>query len=214
MMSTEAVAAALGAGEHAKYIEDACIRFGIKSELNKAHFLGQIHVESGGFRRVLESLNYAAGVLVPLFGDHRITREQAFRYGRTSNHAADQEALANILYGGAWGARNLGNTEPGDGWKFRGRGLKQITGRDNYRRCSLELFGDDTLLKTPELLEQEPWASVSAGWFWQAKGLNAMSDDDDVKAVTKRVNGGYNGLEERRLWTNRAKAEFAKLRAQ
>lgn len=212
-MSTETVALNMGAGEHAKHIEGACIEFGIDTELRKSHFLGQIHVESGGFKKTRESLNYAAGVLVPLFGAHRISWDQATRYGRTSSHSADQEALANILYGGEWGRDNLGNTEHGDGWKFRGRSLKQITGRENYHDCSLALYGDLRLLEHPELLEDEPAASRAAGWFWRAKGLNALADTDNVKIVTKRINGGYNGLDARLVWTNRAKAEFAKLRA-
>ena len=78
----------------------------------------------------------------------RITEAQAQRYGRTDNRPADQQAIANIVYGGAWGKKNLGNTEPDDGWRFRGRGLIQLTGRDNYRRCSRALFGDERLLIT------------------------------------------------------------------
>lgn len=211
-MSTETAAFQLGAGKHSKPIEDACIKYGIDTELRKSHFLGQMAVESQGFTCTSENLNYATGALLSLFGRHRITNRQAEQYGRNQHHSADQPQLANILYGGAWGRKNLGNTEPGDGWHFRGRGLKQVTGRDNYRRCSQELFGDDTLLHTPELLEQEPWASLSAGWFWMAKGLNAIADTDDVGAVTKVVNGGYNGLDDRKMWTARAKAEFRKLR--
>lgn len=83
----------------------------------------------------MENLNYAADRLVPLFGSRRITQQQANKYGRTVSHPANQEAIANIVYGGEWGRINLGNTEPGDGWYFRDRGLKQITGSSNYRTC-------------------------------------------------------------------------------
>src|SRR5690606_9297192 len=101
-----------------------------------AMFLGQIAVESGQFSTVTESLNYSVDALVKMFGRHRISVPDAERYGRKLGQKANQEALANLLYGGEWGRKNLGNTEPGDGWRFRGRGLKQLTGRDNYRRFS------------------------------------------------------------------------------
>ena len=105
-------------------------------------------------------------------------------------------------------AVRLGNTpEPdGDGQKYRGRGLIQITGRDNYRQCSLGLFGDDRLLFLPELLEQPQWAAESAAWFWQQNGLNELADRDQFNSITRRINGGLNGLQDRlQLWA-RARA--------
>ena len=96
-------------------------------------------------------------------------------------------------------AARLGNTPEadGDGQKYRGRGLIQITGRDNYLACSKALFGDDRLLRTPELLEQAEWAAKSAAWFWNSRSLNALADRGDLQGITKRINGGYNGLAER-----------------
>lgn len=96
-------------------------------------------------------------------------------------------------------AARLGNTPEadGDGQKYRGRGLIQITGRDNYLACSKALFGDDRLLRTPELLEQAEWACKSAAWFWNSRNLNALSDAKDFNGITRRVNGGLNGLAER-----------------
>ena len=96
-------------------------------------------------------------------------------------------------------AKRLGNTPEadGDGQKYRGRGLIQITGHDNYLRCSLALFGDDRLLRTPELLEQAEWAAKSAAWFWSSRDLNKLADSGSFEMITRRINGGLNGLEER-----------------
>lgn len=97
----------------------------------------------------------------------------------------------------------LGNTPDadGDGQKYRGRGLIQITGRRNYLACSRALFGDERLLHFPELLEQPQWAAESAAWFWHSNGLNELADQDQFTAITRRINGGLNGLEHRQqLW--------------
>src|SRR5450830_2124421 len=105
-------------------------------------------------------------------------------------------------------AAKLGNTPEadGDGQKYRGRGLIQITGRRNYLICSQALFGDERLLLQPQLLEQPQWAAESAAWFWHSNGLNELADNDQFSTITRRINGGLNGLEERlRLWA-RAKA--------
>jgi putative chitinase len=96
-------------------------------------------------------------------------------------------------------AKRLGNTPEadGDGQKYRGRGLIQITGRDNYLACSKALFGDNRLLSTPELLEQAEWACKSAAWFWNSRNLNVPADAGDFELITRRINGGLNGLAER-----------------
>ena len=96
------------------------------------------------------------------------------------------------------GRKDLGNTQPGDGAKFAGRGLIQVTGRANYLAASKALFGDDRLLKTPELLEQPEWAAESAVWFWSSRNLNVLADADRFTDLTKRINGGTNGLEDRK----------------
>jgi putative chitinase len=105
-------------------------------------------------------------------------------------------------------AVRLGNTSQpdGDGQKYRGRGLIQITGRDNYRECSLGLFGDDRLLFLPELLEKPQWAAESAAWFWQKNGLNELADRDQFNSITRRINGGLSGLQDRLLLWARARA--------
>lgn len=96
-------------------------------------------------------------------------------------------------------AARLGNTPQadGDGQKYRGRGLIQVTGRTNYEACSEALFGDSRLLNTPELLENPVYAALSAGWFWQKAGLNTLADKGDFLTITKRINGGTNGLADR-----------------
>lgn len=101
------------------------------------------------------------------------------------------------------GRKDLGNTQPGDGKKFKGRGLIQITGRHNYEILSMVLGID--FIANPELLEGAVYATESAGWFWQTKGLNEIADRGDFRLITKRINGGYNGLPEREEFYERAK---------
>lgn len=104
------------------------------------------------------------------------------------------------------GRADLGNTQPGDGSLFRGRGLIQITGRANYRACGLALGLD--LEIHPELLEQHEWASFSAGWFWREHKLNLFADQRDMHVITKKINGGYNGLAPRLALYEAAKKEL------
>lgn len=177
----------------------------IDTPLRQAHFLAQIAVESAGFTRVRESLNYSVAGLLDVFGRHRISADDCERYGRTPAHPANQPAIAERIYGGDWGRKNLGNTQPGDGALFIGRGLKQLTGRANYRACSRDLHGDDRLLTHPELLEEPEAAAESAVWFWASHQLNRLADADNISAVTSVVNGGQNGLTDRKAWLERFK---------
>ena len=105
-------------------------------------------------------------------------------------------------------AERLGNTPEadGDGQFYRGRGLIQITGRHNYLMCSIGLFGDDRLLREPELLEQPEWAAESAAWFWWVKLLNTLADQGRFTEITRKINGGQNGAADRReLWLRATK---------
>jgi putative chitinase len=185
--------------EHAerflKPIEEAMGLYGIDTPQRQAGFLSQIGHESGGLSILTENLNYRVEALMSMFGRHRISEADCKKYGRTKDQPADQERIANLIYGGDWGVKNLGNTEPGDGWKYRGRGLKQLTGRDNYKRCGQAL--GVTLVDDPDRLTEPVVAALSAGWFWQAKGLNLFADEGDVEGMTKRINGGTIGLENR-----------------
>lgn len=207
-----APAAAQYADELVKQMKAAGIMDNVK---RASMFLGQVHVESGGFRTVVESLNYSADAILKTFGRHRISEADAKKFGRIdaevrkrtgwklADQPAHQNALANILYGGEWGRKNLGNTQPGDGWRFRGRGIKQLTGRDNYRRFSRAWLGDESLLENPDRVANPDGAVASAIWFWRANGLNEIADRGSVDSVTKVVNGGALGLSDRKSWTQK-----------
>ena len=104
------------------------------------------------------------------------------------------------------GRKDLGNTEPGDGRRFKGRGLLQITGRANYEKCGKALGLD--LISHPELLEEPPAAARSAGWYWASRNLNQYADDDRFGAITRLINGGYNHLDERIRYWLRARRAF------
>lgn len=108
------------------------------------------------------------------------------------------------------GRADLGNTEEGDGYRFLGRGLLQCTGRDCYRQCSLALYGDDTLLRSPEILEEPMDAARSAGWVWRDfKKLNPVADAGDFECTTRRINGGLNGQADRLACLARARVALA-----
>lgn len=176
----------------------------ITTPLRLAHCLAQSSVETRGFTRLVENLNYRADALISQFGRHRISVADANKFGRTADHPADQQALANILYGGKFGRDQLGNTQPGDGWRYRGRGTKQTTGRANY--ADVQAVTGLNLIEDPDLLG-DPDRGLHAGCvFWAAKGCNALADRDDIEALTKRVNGGTNGLPDRKAALARAKS--------
>lgn len=161
-----------------------------------------------------------APVFVPLlnaamdeFEINNRARQTAFM-AQTMHETASLTFLRELASGVAYDtgslAKRLGNTPEadGDGQKYRGRGLIQITGHDNYLRCSIALYGDARLLKNPEILEQPQDACRSAGWFWFTHGLNALADAGNFLRITKVINGGTNGLAEREAFYNKAKGVF------
>lgn len=170
---------------------------GITTKLRAAYFLGQILTETGGLKSISESLNYSTVGLRKTFGRHRISDEDVERYGRKGSRPANQQAIANLIYGGVWGRENLGNTEPGDGWRYRGGGMMQTTGRTNFRRAGHE---DD-----PETLRVPITALKSALKFWSDNHLGHFADVEDIVGLRKAVNGGTNGLEEAKHYTASAK---------
>jgi len=182
--------------KYADALVAACEEFEINTPKRVAGFLSQVAHESAQFSAIKENLNYKSQALTALFGS-RITAAQAADVGRddTTKKPANQEGIANIIYGGAWGSKNLGNVNEGDGWKFRGRGLIQLTGRSNYTRCGQGLSKD--LAEDPSYLETPEGAARSAAWFWKSRGLNEVADTGDVRKMTKLVNGGDLGLADR-----------------
>lgn len=186
--------------ELAKKYKTLLEKYEVNTPFRLAHFFAQIHHESANFTRLQENLNYSVDGLIKTFGRHRITEAQARQFGRTPKQRANQEAIANILYGGEFGRRNLGNTQVGDGFRFRGRGYKQITGRANYSKLSKDVGID--YLNNPDWLLREADAMLSALWFWKSNDCNDFADKDDVVGLTRVINGGRIGLAERQKLTN------------
>lgn len=184
----------------AKYFPEA----DITTPLRIAHALAQQSVETAGFSRMVENLNYSVAGLRATFSKKRISDADCQRLGRKPGQAADQEGIANLVYGGDWGLRNLGNSKPGDGWNFRGRGAKQTTGRANYTDV-MNVTGID-VLTTPESLEDPDLGMKAASIFWEKRNCNKWADLDDITNLTLTINGGSNGLPERKAALVRAKA--------
>lgn len=160
---------------------------GINTARRLACFFGQAWVESEAKPR-RENLNYSVQGLIKTFNRNRISVEDAQRLGRTSTRPANQTAIANILYGGEWGRRNLGNTQPNDGSRFIGRGIFQITGRANYEKLSKDTGID--FVNNPDLLLQEANSIIAAIWYWRQRKLNSLADRLDVTSISKIVNLG------------------------
>jgi len=153
-----------------------------------AAFMAQCGHESGGFTLMQENLNYSAKGLRGTFGKYFPNDEVAKLYERKP------QMIANRVY-----ANRMGNGDEasGEGWYFRGRGIVQITGKNNYTKCSQSLFESNVLVENPDLLLETEYAIHSACWFWSAARLNELADIGDMKTMTKRINGGFIGLEDR-----------------
>lgn len=170
-----------------------------------AHFFGQVQQEVGPRLRLVESLDYGAARLGSIFRYFRRNPDEALRFGRTDDHPADQEAIANRAYADRNGN---GDVESGDGWRFRGRGLKQVTGRANYRAFTedhAQLFGERIDFEAePELLGTPRYAARSALWFWCAIDLFAIADAGINRAaadsITAIINPGTDSYDQR--WEN------------
>jgi putative chitinase len=141
--------------------------------------------ESGGFKFLRENLNYSAKALMNTWPSRFPDADIAEQYAR------QPEKIANKVYSG-----RMGNTEDGDGAKYIGRGLIQLTGKDNYKAFG-EAIGED-LVANPQLVEEPRYAALSAGWFWNKRGLNALADAMDIETLTKRINGGSIGIDDRK----------------
>jgi putative chitinase len=161
-------------------------KYQINTNTRQAAFIGQCQHESNNFKTLEENLNYSAGGLMRVWPSRFPDAAIADKY------AHNPEMIANKVYGGR---ADLGNVEDGDGWKFHGRGVIQLTGRANYTVCGQALGQPFT--SNPSLLLDPEWACLSAGWFWNKKGLNALADTEDWTTMTKRINGGTIGLSDR-----------------
>ena len=175
-------------------------KYGINTPVRLAYFFGQLHHESGNFNLQRESLNYSVSGLLTTFSRNRISEVDANKYGRTLTQPANQVAIANILYGGEFGKKQLGNVNKDDGYFFRGGGFIQITGRANYQSLTNDTGID--FVANPDIITQESNALISALWFWKKNNLNNFSDKRDINGQTKRINGGLIGIEDRRYLIN------------
>lgn len=182
------------AEQYLPHLEEALPKHGIAdSRLRLAHFFAQVLHESGCMRFDMENLNYSSDALRRVFGKYFTTKEDADAYAR------NPEQIANRVY-----AHRMGNGDEtsGDGWKYRGRGLIQLTGRSNYKAFA-DWVGDARVMEEPDLVASE-YAVHSAVFFWVTHDLNSLADKDDVVGVTTRINGGVNGLAHRRELLNKA----------
>ncbi|HBO3594435.1 TPA: glycoside hydrolase family 19 protein [Pseudomonas aeruginosa] len=170
-------------------------RFGITSPVRVAVFLAQIGHESSQLARLVENLNYSARGLAAIWPS-RYRGADGKPNALALNLARHPQAIANNTYASRNGN---GDEASGDGWRYRGRGLLQITGRANYRAAGVGL--GQPLEQEPELLEQPEFAVLSAAWWWASHGLNELADRGEFAAITRRINGGLNGQAERlELW--------------
>jgi predicted chitinase len=174
-------------------------KFGINTPLRVVHYLAQVFHESGNLRHREENLNYSADGLLKVFPKYFKTRQDAVAY------AYRPQAIANRVYANRMGN---GSEASGDGWRFKGRGYIGTTGRANYKAYADSEFCKGDLMAHPEWLAQNPGDQKSAMYFWYKNGLNELADRDNVEAVTKRVNGGYNGLANRMYLYRIFKKEF------
>jgi putative chitinase len=172
---------------------DVLPRYGITTPRRLAHALAQWLHETGGLTILEERLSYTAERLMEVWPSRFLTLSKAKLYER------QPEALANLVYAG-----RMGNAQPGDGYRFRGRGLVQLTGRANYARYG-ELAGVD-LLADPDRAASPDWMLEIACSYWKAKGLNELADEDDLVGITRRINGGTIGIKERLAQLVRCKA--------
>ena len=182
-------------------LEQTLPKYGIaESKVRLAHFFAQILHESGCMHFDMENLNYSSDALRRVFGKYFPTKEEADACARKP------EKIANRVYANRMGN---GSEASGDGWKYRGRGLIQLTGKNNYKAFA-EWVGDERIMDDPDLVSTE-YAVHSAVFFWDKNNLNKIADKDDVVTLTRRINGGENGLSHRRELLNKANGLLAML---
>jgi putative chitinase len=159
-------------------------KYDISTPNRQACFIGQTMHESGGYKHLVENLNYSAKALMATWPSRFPDADIAEKYER------QPAKIASKVYNG-----RMGNTSEEEAAKYIGRGLIQLTGKENYENCSNALGVD--FLANPELLSTPKYAALSAGWFWNRKQLNALADKMDIDTLTKRINGGLIGINDR-----------------
>ncbi len=203
------VISVLNADKIAPLLDKICPLYGIATKDIFEEFLPNILHESGSFTTLVESLNYQAVALTKLFGRHRISIDDCYRYGRTLKQTANQKMIANILYGGAWGKTNLGNILPDDGWNLRGSGPMQITGR--YLGTKFMNYYNNrfmigySITRVFDLLRTDISFGIHAAcWLFAIeKKLIDEAIDDKMLAIRKSINGGTFGMDEvNRFYSN------------
>jgi putative chitinase len=176
--------------------------FGISlNSLRVAHFMAQVLHESAGLTIQIESLNYSAGRLVEVWP----SRFQPIGPLDPAAYAHNEQKLGNEVYGG-----RMGNTNPNDGFSYRGRGLLQLTGKDSYSAATTRLREQDPaapdFVASPDAVFSSQWCLSVAAAEWASKGCSALADLDDVRGVTRAINGGLIGLNQRIDWLRKTKA--------
>jgi len=174
-------------------LNDTFTRFGIVTPRQQAAFIGQCGHECGHFKILEENLNYRAETLMKLWPKRFSTLEIANQYAR------NPKKIANMVYSGRMGNRDEAS---GDGYRFRGRGCIQLTGHANYFHAG-QALGTDFVME-PDLVATPKFAALTAGWFWSTHDCNRLAENADWAGLTKKINGGTIGLEDRILHTNQA----------
>lgn len=177
---------------------DLLHRGAINTPLRLAHFFAQALLETGGFTILRESMNYSAPRLLEIFGVNR--HSAAITETEAAELAHDEQRIAERVYGlgNPTKARELGNTEPGDAFRYRGNGVLQMTGRGAHRRIGIGCGVD--FESNPDLATAAEHAMKPPVHEWTENGLNAFADRDDIRAITLHINGGFNGFADRQAW--------------
>lgn len=173
-------------------LNTAAASYDINTPQRAAAWLGQLMEECEKFQVLEESLSYSAATLLRVFPTH-------FTATEANQYANNAQAIANIVYSNRMGN---GDEASGDGWRYRGRGCIQLTGKDNYAMLSKALNYD--FVSHPDDLIDPSWAALSAAWFWNTHGCNALADKQDYTNITKAINGGTNGLDTRIAYTEQS----------
>lgn len=186
------------ASQMATYFTQWSEKFGITTKTRAAMFLAQVAHETGELSALTENLNYSAEGLLRTFPKY-------FTKSNVGYYARKPQKIGNRVYANRMGNGSEGS---GDGYRYRGRGCFQLTGREMYQRYNDSPLCNGDLMSHPEWLSQFPGAVKSALWYWQMKGLNKYADKGDFRGLTKAINGGYNGLESRQVYFEKAKKVF------